>query len=140
MTNKECVSYIAVLKYIEKHVFKLEPTMFMADFEPGLRKAINIVYPKAELHGCFFHYRSAVRAKFMKLKLNKLVKRNPDARQIYQMLSHLVLLPTDNILEGYAHIVAKSHVTGLNQSLQGIFRYYKDYWLRLVRFCFRAYF
>lgn len=101
MTKKTTESYIAVFKYIEDNLFKLKPANFMTDFEAGLRKAILICYPTIPLHGCWYHYCSAVRRKALHLGLFSLLRDDLSARAIYKKLLNLPLLPSDHIVPGF---------------------------------------
>lgn len=67
MSNRLTECYSAVFNFIETNVFKLEPTEFITDFEPSMRKAINTVYPGIALRGCWFHYCRAIKKMAIKL-------------------------------------------------------------------------
>lgn len=96
-------------KTAEAKIFKMKPAEFIADFEGGVRKAVNTFYPDAVLHGCWYHYKVAIRMKFMKLSLFDLITHDSNANILYGMVQNLPLLPPEKILEGYAIIKNRAH-------------------------------
>lgn len=104
MSSRKTESYEAVFKYIEDNVFKLEPSGLMTDWEAGMRKALRICFPNADLRGCWFHYCQAIRKKFAKLGLHYTLVSSMDARMVKQAIMALPLLPPEKFEEGYDHI------------------------------------
>lgn len=132
MSSKRMDLYEAVLKYIEKSVFKLKPEQFITDWESGMRKAISNVYPNAHLYGCWYHYCAAVRRKSRSLGHDELLKTNETAFGIYKRLLSLPLLPEHLFEEGYNHIKNMA-ITEKVKQLDNVFNYYENYWLKQVR-------
>lgn len=134
MSGKSGELYKQVFDFIEKNLFKLKPAKFMADFEAGLRNAINEFYPDAVLCGCWFHFCAAVRRKFLSLQLHDLIKEVPAAKKIYRKILSLPLLPAELILNGYNLVKEEAKRNNLNKDFKAIFNYFEQYWLRLVSF------
>lgn len=134
MSGKSGELYKQVFDFIEKNLFKLKPAKFMADFEAGLRNAINEFYPETVLCGCWFHFCAAVRRKFLSLQLHDLIKEVPAAKKIYRKILSLPLLPAELILNGYNLVKEEAKRNNLNKDFKAIFNYFEQYWLRLVSF------
>ncbi|XP_055308039.1 uncharacterized protein LOC129572142 [Sitodiplosis mosellana] len=113
MTDKEAASYQAVFEYIETHIFKLQPAEFMADFETGLRAAIQRYYPEASLHGCWYHYCSSIRRRLMTLDMHQVITDDPSGIEIHRMCLSLPLLPQACILEGFNVVQRTAREKGL---------------------------
>jgi len=55
------------------------------DYEKALRNAFKIMYPKAQLIGCWFHFAQALRRKVKKITgLAKFLKSNVAAEKLYR--------------------------------------------------------
>lgn len=132
MASKSTSAYEAVFNYIENQIFSMKPAMFMTDFEGGMRKAINNCYPGAELHGCLYHYKAAVRRKFLSINMYGLITEDTNARKIYRMLTNLPLLPSQSIELGYEIIKEKAHSDQLAGEFRKIFKYFEEFWLQVV--------
>lgn len=132
MTNKSTDAYTDVFNYIEENVFNLRPASFMTDFESGMRAAINKCYPNAVLHGCWYHFKAAVRRRCLKEGLYMMIAENPSARKIYRMLLNLPLLPPSSIEEGFTIIVNIARSERLFKYFNKVFGYFKSYWLQQV--------
>lgn len=133
MSNKSAVTYEKVFTYIENNIFKLEPAMFMCDFETGLRAAINKLYPNSALHGCWYHYSVCIRSRFIQLNMYRLITENLAARKIYKKMLRLPLLPTQSILEGFEIIKTESRAMRLFREFKSVFQYFEGFWIKLVR-------
>lgn len=129
MTKKTIKCYTAVFQYIESNVFHLEPSEIITDFEAGMRKSIKHVYPDTVLRGCWFHYCSAVRKKFLELGLHALIRSCPEAKLILKEIMSLPLLPADKILQGYLHVKKITEEYGISKSFENFFSYFESFWL-----------
>lgn len=132
MSGKTAELYKQVFDFIEKKLIQLHPIQFMADFEAGLRKAINEHYPHAILYGCWYHFCAAVRRKFLKLQMYQLITKVPAARKIYRMILSLPLLPSESILNGYNIVKQEAATKSLTERFGAIFQYFEQYWLLIV--------
>lgn len=133
MSGKSGDLYKNVFDYIEKQVFELKPARIMADFEAGLRNAINEYYPNAVLHGCWYHYTAAVRRKLLSLSMYELIMNVPSARIIYRMMLSLPLLPEKFIQTGFDIIKMEARERKLHQAYKEMFKYFEIFWMQLVR-------
>lgn len=132
MTDKRTDSYQAIFKYIEENVFMLQPAEFMADFETGLRKAIQNSYPQASLHGCWYHYSASIRRRLMTLCMYRLITDEPMGAQIYRMMLSLPLLPQNRILDGFNVVKTVARENHLYREFKKFFDYFNDYWMKMV--------
>lgn len=117
--------------YIESKVFEMKPAAFMADFEGGIRSAVNKCYPNAALHGCWFHYKMAVRKKCGR-DLHEVIANNPTAGTIYRMLLNLPLLPPNRITTAFEIIKKRAMKKKLYKHFADLFEYFNNFWLELV--------
>lgn len=132
MTKRTTACYLDVLNFIEDRLFKLQPTEVMTDFEPPMRKSIEIKYPDAKLRGCWYHYCAALYKKALKLGLSSLLKTSSGAKFIMKSLMNLPLLPENRILEGYQCIKKLATRKQLKRAFKQYFAYFESYWLRQV--------
>lgn len=132
MSKKSTPCYVSVFEYIEKNVFKLEPAEFMADFEGGLGKAINQVYPYSTLRGCWYHYCSALLKRSRKLGMSYLIRTNADAKVILKSMMSLPLLSSNQFEQGYFHIKQMAEVSDLTNEFRGFFSYFDSFWIHMV--------
>lgn len=132
MTRKTRESYTAVLRYIEDNIYKLQPVLFMTDFETAMRNALSVVYENVRIRGCWFHYCQAIRRKCAKINkfFNELDK-YPDAKKIYHKFLALPLLPAMHITTAYEMLrmaAEKNHA----KIFEAFLKYYGLQWLGRV--------
>lgn len=132
MTNKRTELYLDVFKYIDDNVFQLQPAQFMADFEAGLRKAIQTHYPEASLYGCWYHYCASIRRRLMSLSMYRLITDDRTGAQIYRMMLSLPLLPKERILDGFGVVKRVAKENRLHKEFKKFFDYFEDFWMKLV--------
>lgn len=133
MTDQSAESYMAIFDYIEKNIFELQPSSFMADFEAALRAAISRFYPKAKLLGCWYHFCSSIRRRVMSESLYALITDDIEARSIYRKILCLPLLPSHSIEGGFEQIKNDARQKKLYKVFKPIFVYFQNYWMNLVR-------
>lgn len=127
-TRKTEVSYKAIFHFIEK-IFHLEAEEFITDYEAGLRKALNEIYPNTILKGCWFHYSSAVRKKCNEFGLRSILLKNPEAKLFEKAIMSLPLLPSADLLDGYGHIKRMIERSEFSKQFSGLINYVDSYWL-----------
>lgn len=133
MTRKTAECYSHVFRFIESEVFELKPTEFITDFEIAMRNAISECYPRARLHGCWYHFSAALRKRLIKEGLFQLIKIDEDAAAIKKMMMSLPLLPANNFDEGYKHIKKiASRNKYLSKKFMGFFKYFDNFWCAQV--------
>lgn len=136
MTRKTADAYMAVFKFIEDKLFKLNPNMIMTDYEDGLRLVIRNYWRNVVIKGCWFHLKRAIHKKCISFGLKKFLQENVDARTLKTMLVNLPLLPEDRLLEGYESIKNFARKKKLERRFAKVFSYFESYWLKQVRFIF----
>lgn len=62
-------AFSALKQICQSLSLELKPRVIMADFEKGMRKALNQIFIHSKLLGCFFHYSQAIWRKASKLSL-----------------------------------------------------------------------
>lgn len=132
MTNKRTDSYEMIFGYIEANIFKFQPSLFMADFEGGLRKAIMRYFPGVDIRGCWYHYSVAIRRRLMNLNMHRVITDDHMGWMIYRMFLSIPLLPQERILDGFNYIKRVSRENHLYQEFKKFFQYFNDFWINLV--------
>lgn len=128
MTRQTEVAYIALFKFIEEHVCKLEPESFMADFEKSLRNAIKKVYGNVTRRGCYFHLTQAVRKNAKKIPgLFNAMYADKAKDRIYTKLLVLPLLPPAKIREGFKLVEADAAPFG--KEFEALLKYFSKQWM-----------
>ncbi|KAJ5075991.1 hypothetical protein M0811_06853 [Anaeramoeba ignava] len=91
------------------------------DFEVSLQNAIKKVLPEAQLIGCFFHWKNAIRKKVNKLcsELDENQK-----KELVESLEELTYIPLNMIEEKLKKI--KVHFKGCEE----FFKYFQKIWMR----------
>lgn len=140
MNRKTPKCYSAVFQYVERKLFKLEPSFIITDYEDGLRKAIREYWPNVDLRGCWWHHKRAVQKKCASFGLVKIFNKNAEARRIKRMLTNISLLPNELILEGFESVKEYARKKKLFETFQATFTYYETYWLQQVCISFKAMF
>lgn len=137
MSKRTAESYQAVFEYIEQNVFQLEPASLMTDWELGMRKALKICYPGSILRGCWFHFCSSLRKKFLNLGLYSILKSCNNAKMIAQQFMSLPLLPKENFEEGLKHIKNVIQQFQLTSTFRTFLTYF-NFWVNQVNLCYFA--
>lgn len=130
MSRKTTESYMAVFDFVEQKIMKLDPSSFMSDYEDGLRSAIRQYWPGVPIYGCWSHFKYAVKRNCNSLAPKKLFEKNGVAREIKRMLQNIPLLPEELIIDGFNEIKSYAQKKKLSKSLDPIFKYFENYWLK----------
>lgn len=134
--SQEC--YAALFKYIEEHVFEMQPDEIITDFEDGLRAAIRKEWTDVILRGCWYHYCVCICKQFLKLSMGQLLKTNANARRLKNMILCLPLLPAELFDQGLEYIKTQAVKTRLSKRFSSFFTYF-NYWVNQVKyFLFRT--
>lgn len=114
----------------------------MCDFEASLRKALGVMYPKAIINGCWFHFRKCILKRIRLYGISKLwnqnaLKTNPElssqAKTIYRMVGVLPLLPAKDFSSGYLYIRKKVAEFKLCTLFAKFFAYFERTWVLEVK-------
>lgn len=130
MSRRTKAAYVALFKYIEENIVKLEPTSVMSDFERALRSAASDVFLGVIIRGCYFHYSQAI-VKYVQHLPDLVTAINGDTaleRIFYQFL-RLPLLPAHKIQEGLD--VLKSQAEPF-RAFDPLIAYFERQWMRIV--------
>lgn len=133
LTRKTTESYVAVFRFIEEKLFKLEPTEFITDYEDGMRLAIRTCWPDIHIRGCWWHLKRAVHKKCVSFGMTRMLRKNKTGRQVKNMLTNIPLLPEHRIQEGYQSVKSFAGKKKMLSWFQPVFSYYEDYWLKQVK-------
>uniref|UniRef100_T1IKG6 RING-type domain-containing protein n=1 Tax=Strigamia maritima TaxID=126957 RepID=T1IKG6_STRMM len=135
MTNKTEEGYQLLFSYVQSLIPGLNQEVFMSDFEKGIQNAARVVFSRARISGCFFHYTQAIWRKVQKLGLTNLYNdvTIPKAKLAIKMCMALALLPQQSINEGLNQINMFINESALNSvPLDDLIRYVNRYWIGIV--------
>lgn len=100
MSNKTAESYEIMLNIIKSQIPGFNPAHFMTDYEAASMKAIQNVFPQANIKGCFYHF---ARALWRKAKEYKITKQQ-SSKRIVALSTALPFLPSNSVKEGWEYI------------------------------------
>lgn len=136
MTKKTEESYASIFKYIQEHIFQLEPVSFTTDYEVAMRNAIKRIYKNAILVACWFHYTQALRRKCSKIDNFFLhAAQNEMINRIFHKFLAIPLLPPNKIREGFELLKLALQCMEPRKPFKEFLTYYERQWLRKVRTC-----
>lgn len=127
MIHKTSERYIAIFKFIEGILFRFKPTEFMTDYEDGLWAVIQKHWREVPIRGWWFHLKLAVQKKCIKFGLKEILQKNYNARALRTKLVRVPLLPSNQIIEGYASIKEFAHRKQLTDLFAKVFLYFEKY-------------
>ena len=79
----------------------------ICDFEMSLLKAIDEQLPEADLHGCFFHFRQALRRKLGKNGHIKKLKNDAHFNHCFDLFSALAFIPEAEVKLLFSLMIAE---------------------------------
>lgn len=101
--------------------WKLKPKSLTTDYEKGLRNALRLMYPEAQILGCWFHYCQCIRRKALSLGLFTFFKTNGAARRLYRKFLSLPLIHADHLELAFEHLSVEANGFG------DVFKTFLDY-------------
>ncbi|XP_065200447.1 uncharacterized protein LOC135847809 [Planococcus citri] len=128
MRRRNTICYVEVFRALQRVVQNMLPRIVITDFELALQRAVRIVWPLAQLLGCYFHYVQALRRNRAAHGLTTaIVQANPVLRRIYEMATALPLLPADDIPLGFS--ILREYVReSQSPEAQSFYQYLRAYW------------
>ena len=98
MTNKTRSLYDAVFSKVKSLLPEIvKPVLVICDYEPALMGGLSMIFPLAEVSGCWFHFSQAVFKYMCGLGLKEQFAKNPGFAKWMKMIMALPLLPTSRI-------------------------------------------
>lgn len=101
LMSKTEKSYTTMFRLIKSQIPNWNPNRIVIDFERAVIKSIQIVLPKTEIKGCYFHFTQALVKRAKKLKLTK----NRYQLKHLALCLALPLLPENLIDDAYLYIM-----------------------------------
>lgn len=138
MTRKAKPLYVAVLKELKEAFPQIDPKFATADFESGLMKAIEEIYPECDTTGCQFHSGHAINKKMKspEIALYRWVKTNPSCNMLYRKYLSLSFIPAREMVKRLRDLREEIDSTvpvNARQKFRKFHLYIKAYWIRKVR-------
>lgn len=133
MSRKTQEAYTHLFKYINDHIFPLNCSSFMSDFELAMRNSMAAVWPDADYTTCWFHLCQACERQVAKnhALLKLLRSNNKDAREIYKKILALPLLPADRIVDAFEKLAGIA-MAKFPAEFRPFIIYYRNQWLQKV--------
>ena len=98
LPNKRADTYVEFLNEIEMQTNNAIPDSIMIDYEAGMIRAIDQVFPYSPARGCLFHLSKSVFRKVQSLGLQPLYNNDLVFRENIRMLSAISFVPTQDIV------------------------------------------
>lgn len=67
MTGRKTEDYIQVLRKVA-NILNMQPNTIISDFEKAEQNALKIIFPQAEVIGCFFHYSKVIKNNIKRIR------------------------------------------------------------------------
>lgn len=97
--------YTRLLSALKNLIPEAAPTRILTDFEMAAMNSFRVVFPTAEISGCFFHLSQAVLRKVGALGLKNMYESNVDNIAIsIKMLCALSLLPLEEVEDTFLEV------------------------------------
>lgn len=68
-TNKDVLTYTEIMDQLKLQEPMLNPEHIMVDFEQAAIRGDTNEFPRAEIHGCFFHFQKSIWRKIQEVGL-----------------------------------------------------------------------
>lgn len=129
LPNKNKATYVRLFKKILDVIPEWSPEIVNMDFEVGAIKAIEEVFPRVQVQGCFFHLSQSIWRKVQEIGLSGMYKTSQEIRNTIRQCAALAFLKPEKVEDGWLHI----HSTAPdNEKLIEFFYYFVEQWLENV--------
>ena len=115
LTNKDKSLYTRVLEVL-KGVLKSPPKSITSDFEQAFIQACRDVFPKASLHGCYFHFKQSMWRHVQHCGLaGEYVKKDDRIRNLLKMPQVLAFVPEGEVKDRFFELKDHLHLNHKDQ-------------------------
>ncbi|XP_075163492.1 uncharacterized protein LOC142236118 [Haematobia irritans] len=133
MDRKTKQIYEDLFRYIKDNIFDMDPSIIVTDYEESMRQAIQIVFPKTQNVGCWFHFCQAVRRNMRSRKaLVKYIRSSKEASAAYHKLMALPLLPPGLIKGAFSAIRSKIMLIDSQCVFAPFLNYFQRQWIQKI--------
>ena len=107
----------------------------LSDYEPALMGGLAVIFPTAQIVGCWFHYAQATSKYMSGLGLKEQYSKNPGFAKWFKMVLALSLLPTERITTMWNELKADpipnaEYIPRIpNKALQKLKKYVENTWI-----------
>ncbi|KAJ1521801.1 hypothetical protein ONE63_003436 [Megalurothrips usitatus] len=129
MLRRTTDAYVTLFRYLNTLMPNFKPRAIKSDFEEAQMNAWRIVYHRAKVEGCLWHYAVAVFNKAKQLGLSELIRTEPEVASIVRSLSALPLLPAEGIEDGLIELGWEARDKGWMLELRPLFQYMETEWI-----------
>lgn len=102
----------------------LDPSAISTDFEKGLMNSFATAFPKAQLHGCFFHLVKNMKQKLADLHLLSRYNKDPDFALAARMVTGLAFIPPSSLDNAIAELAVY-----LPQELMPLLKWFEKFYV-----------
>lgn len=121
LPNKKLTTYIRFFTLLRDEL-DIDIRQFKADYEVAAIRAIQNVFPSAEISACYFHFSKAVWKNGKKHGCSV----EKDERRMVRLAANLPLLPEKHMREGWRSILK---ISPKNNRTKNFIKYYEKQWL-----------
>lgn len=132
LTSKNTQIYRHALYWIKSAVdYKMQPLVITCDYEKALHSAVKNEFPNANINGCLFHWKQAIRRKIKDLRFEE--SSVVDRFMHRSTLETLTIIPPEEIKEFGIPFVREIVDENLNENdmkkVEMFWEYFEKFWL-----------
>ncbi|XP_065314960.1 uncharacterized protein LOC135923892 [Gordionus sp. m RMFG-2023] len=134
LPNKKKETYFKMLDLLKNYClsigFLFSPPKALIDFEMGVLRALEEMFPTISVKGCYFHYCQCILRRIQGNRLAAFSRLNPDFKRFYRRLMAISFLTEMDIPLVLSEL--KSEVEAFNlDPIRDLFTYFKNTWINL---------
>lgn len=99
--KKNAETYETILSELKKAEPRLNPKMFMVDFEKAAILAAHKIFPQSDVNGCFFHFCKCIFRQIQSLGLQKIYQDDVTFSLNLRCLPALAFVPVNDVVKRY---------------------------------------
>lgn len=99
--GKDKLTYESVFSELKKAEPRLNPHYVMVDFELAAIKAVNLIFPEADVSGCFFHFCQCIYRPIQSNGLQITYATDVEFAQNTRCLAALAFVPPEDVCKRY---------------------------------------
>ena len=130
LPGKTLSLYKKVLQIIKKGRPNMKPQIIISDFEQAFISAAEKVFPRAEFHGCYFHFTQCIYRHVQSSGLQSRYGTDEDFAISIKMLAALAFIPEEIMTTAYDQLKHTEYYQANKKGvLKPIIAYFEDTWI-----------
>lgn len=103
LPNKKKSTYKILFQLLKTTIPKMQVNVFTSDFEEAAVRSVTATFPNAQIKGCYFHFKKAIKKKSRDLGLDK----NSIHRKHVALCTVLPHLPLEDLDEAWLYTMSE---------------------------------